>query len=303
MKNNQTIFCFFALALLLAMGSCRKKKCYDPTNRDCENYDPCYGADKPNADFKTRHWSHWGTDPFPGETIEFCDTIISTTAKFTANYMNGDSYFWKVGTDSRDFTGKELELDFGDYYNDLNNLENPGSDFYKPIPVTLAVRTKASSRNKIGICVPLKDTLINLKRNLVLAKNNENRICGVYKGRVDGENQDRIIKVYYKYDINRPYYQFYYGFINLPNMINHDTLKIGYGQVGAMIRTFKNLKWNHGKRYSVGIEGYDNINGIYAGSIFCELQQDGKKYIRFEYTSVTKDLKTEKTYIFTGKEM
>jgi hypothetical protein len=69
------------------------------------------------------------------------------------------------------------------------------------------------------------------------------------------------------------------------------------------LSTYKNQRWNHGKRYQVGIDGFDDINGIYAGSIFCELQQDGKKYIRFEYTSITKDLKTEKSYIFTGKEM
>ena len=41
-----------SLVALLALGSCKKEKpCQDPSNPDCENYDPCYGKKAPSADF------------------------------------------------------------------------------------------------------------------------------------------------------------------------------------------------------------------------------------------------------------
>jgi hypothetical protein len=301
MKKLMDLTCLFVTAfLLLSLPAC-KKKCHDPQNPECEDYDPCYGVIKPSADFKTRHWSHWGTDPFPGETIEFCDTIMNNTAKFIANYTSGYSYTWKVGTDNRVFSGKELVIDFIDFYIDTTNLEKPGSDFYKPIPVTLTVKTKPNGKNKIGSCTPFSDTQLSVTRNLVIFRGMDRRFCGIFKGRIAGEQQDRIVQIFYKVDKNRPFGSLsYLGFVNLPNVINFDTLRIS--ELGDL-STYKNQRWNHGKCYQVGIDGFDDINGIYAGSIFCELQQDGKKYIRFEYTSITKDLKTEKSYIFTGKEM
>jgi hypothetical protein len=101
MKNNLTIFCFFALALVLALGSCRKKKCYDPTNRDCENYDPCYG--KKTANFGFTFGSQWGTEEyFLGikNYVHNKDSLFGNKErlKFTAHSIY-DSVKWKLGSE------------------------------------------------------------------------------------------------------------------------------------------------------------------------------------------------------------
>jgi hypothetical protein len=101
MTNNLNIFCFFALALLLAMGSCRKKKCYDPTNRDCENYDPCYG--KKTANFGFTFGSQWGTEEyFLGikNYVHDKDSLFGNKErlKFTAHSIY-DSVKWKLGSE------------------------------------------------------------------------------------------------------------------------------------------------------------------------------------------------------------
>ncbi len=43
---------YLSLALLVLIPGC-KCSCDDPTDPDCKNYDPCYGADPPlTADFE-----------------------------------------------------------------------------------------------------------------------------------------------------------------------------------------------------------------------------------------------------------
>jgi len=42
---------FTALAALALFTTCCKDDCLDPTNPDCENYDPCYGKTQPSAKF------------------------------------------------------------------------------------------------------------------------------------------------------------------------------------------------------------------------------------------------------------
>lgn len=39
------------ILIVLFLGAC-KKKCYDKSNPDCENYDPCYGKTTTSADFQ-----------------------------------------------------------------------------------------------------------------------------------------------------------------------------------------------------------------------------------------------------------
>jgi hypothetical protein len=47
---------FLLIAFITTIFSCKKdNKCYDPTNPDCENYDPCHNAKMHSADFIIEH--------------------------------------------------------------------------------------------------------------------------------------------------------------------------------------------------------------------------------------------------------
>jgi|SRR5690554_345770 len=51
-KNIQTVFVAMGLAFVLyACNGDDDNTCSDPTNPECENYDPCYGIEEPSAAF------------------------------------------------------------------------------------------------------------------------------------------------------------------------------------------------------------------------------------------------------------
>ena len=93
MKTNRIIL-ILTLAALLGTISC-KNKCDDPTDMDCENYNPCYGVEKTSAYFIVEEslGEHW---------IE-CDTIIGrgniSAVRFTAS-QDADSFIWTLGSET-----------------------------------------------------------------------------------------------------------------------------------------------------------------------------------------------------------
>lgn len=88
------------LALALAGTGCKKElpKCYDPANPDCENYDSCYGVEKPSAAFvmedgvlTIQSGYHYIADDsiFRGTSIVFRSPYKDTSYKHT----------WYVGSE------------------------------------------------------------------------------------------------------------------------------------------------------------------------------------------------------------
>jgi hypothetical protein len=90
MKNKY--LCLSLLLLMIGLGSQCKKKCYDLSNPDCENYDPCFSKQATNADFKIEELvgSHWfETDSVNGRL---------NTIRFTAT-QTAASYTWLIGSE------------------------------------------------------------------------------------------------------------------------------------------------------------------------------------------------------------
>ena len=285
------------IAIMGLMGC--KQKCYDPQNPDCENYDPCFGSTKPTANFKIRQWNGWAVETNP-DSMEFCDTIIGTCAKFYANYKDGKSYLWKVGSDVTEFKGKTLEICFNDYCGDDLNKQSVNSNYYKPIEISLMIVSEPNLKNKIGICHALSDTQLITTKKLVFAKNNFLNVVGEFEGTILGESTKRKVKVLYYYD--KSVMQPFYYLVNFPNIGNLDTLKIGVGITGSELNTFKKQWWNCGPRYRYGNDFHENLTGVYKGKFFTEIQPDGKRFLKFEYTTINKNLTSEKSYVFYGME-
>ncbi len=157
-----------ALLGLLAWSGC-KKPCEDPTDPDCENYDPCYVANPLSPDFSI--------EEVVGITLKasfFTDTVLAngfSSVRFTA--MHGyQSYSWQIGTDDREFTDRVVSLQFID-----------------PIG-TISVRLIAKKYDwqLDPICRPGDDGLDTMVRQLTVVKRKETRVEGTYFGRVERKN-------------------------------------------------------------------------------------------------------------------
>jgi hypothetical protein len=90
MKNRY--LCLSLLLLMIGLGIQCKKKCSDPSNPDCGNYDPCFGKQPAHADFKIEEFvgSQWfETDSVNGRV---------NTIRFTATQA-AESYTWLLGSE------------------------------------------------------------------------------------------------------------------------------------------------------------------------------------------------------------
>jgi hypothetical protein len=86
---------------LLAAQSC-KKECHDPSNPDCENYDPCYGKNRTSADFTINEIV--GGKPFETDEIWHINKVRCIAKQ------DFDSYEWVVGDHVDTFSTKGFEL-------------------------------------------------------------------------------------------------------------------------------------------------------------------------------------------------
>jgi hypothetical protein len=86
-----------ALFVVLFFNSCRKECCQDPTNPKCENYDPCNGVTKANADFTIGEFL--GDLRYSDTMFTEADTVYaSNTTCFVPKHEN-DSFIWILGAE------------------------------------------------------------------------------------------------------------------------------------------------------------------------------------------------------------
>lgn len=97
------------VALCLAFSAC--KKCYDETDPECENYDPCWDKPATSADF-TMYETFVFTldDGFKYETDTFCGDTQRILFKATQEGMS--SYKWLMGSEIEEREGDSLFLHF-----------------------------------------------------------------------------------------------------------------------------------------------------------------------------------------------
>ncbi len=122
------------LLIIIAFNSCRKK-CYDASNIDCENYDPCFGKKSINTFFKVSPGNRGFPPPPDWCDLVPTDTFNSSSVLFEIPEGNPENstYEWKVGSEAETRTGKKFEVDFSQYLN--------AGKWETHIPVTLTIRT------------------------------------------------------------------------------------------------------------------------------------------------------------------
>ncbi len=107
---------FIGLMILSLFYACTKD---DPLDPNSPNYNPCLTIEKPSAKFGAGTIETIGVtgDYYNGfykdSTIYFDqDTIPGYCLFYAYDLENVDSFYWKVGTDPRVFTGSKFSLQF-----------------------------------------------------------------------------------------------------------------------------------------------------------------------------------------------
>jgi len=191
MNPRNILYPILSLAVFAAMvlNSCKKEcPCQDPTNPQCENYDPCYGKKTINTFFKVRPGDN-GFKP-PEEWCELipCDTFNVSSVRFDAPDGNPENstYEWQIGTEATPRTGKAFEVDFSDYRQSKGYV-----DLW--IPVTLTIRTP------LNACLTNpEDTLATITRELFFTKTQlqfrkSNEKVTKFKGHFVGNENKEVI--------------------------------------------------------------------------------------------------------------
>jgi hypothetical protein len=155
------------VALTFSLNSC--KKCNDPCNLDCDNYDPCCGQTAADASFTIFEVLN-----APNPTVEregytvtpmATDTILRFNSALMKADFEADYYEWTIGDDPRTWNTREVILNFG-------------VQFYMPIPITLKV-AKAVDKS----CFPNAKDTVTFQRTLVVVPSSTSKVLG---GRYEG---------------------------------------------------------------------------------------------------------------------
>lgn len=96
---KKTYHCLLLTLIVIGLGVQCKKKCSDPANPDCENYDPCYGKKPVSAAFKIQEVVQFSTVPEGWGTTMDTDTITTYGVQFTA-LEDADTYRWIIGRET-----------------------------------------------------------------------------------------------------------------------------------------------------------------------------------------------------------
>ncbi len=175
MKKLSIYTIIFCLATL--QYAC--KRCNDPSNPDCKNYDPCFGKTAASADFDIFERNRWKGG---SNWIEVkSDTIIyGAFGVFRAKQSpdNDLEYSWKIGFMDKEFTEPEVRLQF------MSDV------FGQTLPIRL-ITTKKQGQTCITNPKELRDTVI---KYLHITSPMRSRIFGKYEGQE--MNKDGSLKKY-----------------------------------------------------------------------------------------------------------
>jgi hypothetical protein len=156
-----TMIILFVVNMVL-FNACNKKKCNDPTDPTCENYDACY-MQETSADFAIYARGVSDAYLYWRNSIEEIDTLYATQM-FLATKQKIDSVKWKVG--------KEINYRFGD-----SNFVSFGMQRVGKIDITCIAYRKPNLS-----CFPNDDGIDTVTKSLFVAPFETIPVLGKFKG-------------------------------------------------------------------------------------------------------------------------
>ncbi|MGB0979434.1 MAG: hypothetical protein ACPGVV_08560 [Croceimicrobium sp.] len=148
-------FSFFSLCLLLSISSCkndRDDKCFDPSNRECENYDPCLAKKPVSADFvMEQQFSISGALA----SVYRADSVFPSGRRVKFRALEDSAYYrWELGTEvvegfNKQEVSRALTLNLGHYSPRLSISKSPDSICH---PQDDGIDVKTKSFQVISAC-------------------------------------------------------------------------------------------------------------------------------------------------------
>ncbi len=192
-KYFSLIISILCVLSVLLNSQCRRK-CDDPSNPDCPNYDPCYGKTGTSADFKIMEEgeSLFSSYAFAYET----DTVLNGSVHFEPRkIIEGVEYRWEIGANT--YNQPKLTLWFSSNHNNTT------------IPIKLVVK-----RNNVDkTCFPNDKGIDSLTKNMFIFRDTRSLIAygiwdtAIYRGyNLDSPNEIIDLKFYHS-NRNGSFYQ------------------------------------------------------------------------------------------------
>jgi hypothetical protein len=228
---KQLAICFLMASAAFVL-SCNKKKCNDPYNPACENYDPCYKA-KPNAEFFARStcWDDFGGVWDNEGLVQAlpCDTIYNDNVDFVPihNSQKIRRYEWKFDGTSKIYRDSIIKgAAFYTYHNNPSNMAD--SIYTKPLGINYKVSTDPSS------CVGT-DTVATFRREITFA--NRPMVWGEFKGVFSNNSTDSLtigISIYNNQVTEKGWFALInWPFFNADTAFYNTTVEAGWPSVKA----------------------------------------------------------------------
>lgn len=147
--------------------------CYDPSNPECENYDPCYDKLPTTAEFTISKQYF----PFGANANFFVEDNILTPGgnlRFTAIPQEGASYTWIIGADTV----------FGEY-----EITKGLNDFSVGTHNNTLIVTKPTDT----ICFPHDKGSVQFDRSFIKIRSCEATVLGKYRGVFSTNPSDSVV--------------------------------------------------------------------------------------------------------------
>ncbi len=162
------------ILLLVTVGSC-KKRCQDPSNPECENYNPCYGKAPVTASMIMDQSlsAFWFEEDFY-ETGDTLFPLLFSYIRFRNNASNTQAT-WILGKDT--VIGQQVERHF-------KSLP------YGAYPVTLIVKGSADSS-----CFPKDDGIDTITKYVYTIPICQLNVFGTFKVLFDGQTDSTLVRI------------------------------------------------------------------------------------------------------------
>jgi hypothetical protein len=249
------------------------KKCNDPQNEECENYDPCYNVEKPSAKFLMNEGFYKsGTD------YVFSDSVmLGYTIWFESELQDPNiEHRWYLGMET--FTGRVTPG---------RRFDDPSIARPQVIEVTHVIEYKVNT-----CCYPDDIGYDSVVQTFTLVESyNDLQTYGKFKGIIDGQ-QDSFVVDIMSIDKNGNPASFHEHYEKL--IVNFHDLGDSTYSVSPGVQPWAN--W-------VVLNSY-NHNGIFSCGRTCgtfEVYEDNT--FKMEYTLNLELDPTQATYIFRGRKI
>jgi hypothetical protein len=279
MKFNvkQLTLCFFVASATFVIA-CNKKKCNDPYNHACENYDPCFKA-KPNAEFVARQscWNSFGGAWNEEGLVQAipCDTIDEDNVDFVP--IHGSQkirmYEWKFDGSSKIYRDSMIKnAAFYTFYHDPSNMAD--SIFTKPLGINYRVSTAPSSCSG-------NDTVATFRREITFA--NREMVWGEFRGIFSNNPNDSItigISIYNNQVTEKGWFALInWPFFNADTAFYNTTVEVGWPSVKA---ERVHNSYNRYKLYDFDLNkpiNYSLCGGLVGIDFFGRMGKSGKNEV------------------------